>query len=128
MKAAVNGVLTVSVVDGWVAEGPEHGVSGWLLDKVMDAPVPEEDQDARDLQALYRVLFSEVIPTYYQDRSRWTGMMRACIEMAHHRFCTWRMLADYYREMYIENETSDRAAIPNWMAPHRPLRSSHGEL
>lgn len=111
MKAAVNGVLNVSVVDGWVAEGPEHCVSGWLLDKVLEQPVSEVDQDDHDLKALYQVLYSEVIPTYYQDRPRWIRMMRACIDMSHHQFCTWRMLDEYYRKMYAAHEAAEGAFI-----------------
>ena len=75
MKAAINGVLNLSVVDGWVGEGPQHGVSGWLLDTHHDNINPEE-QNLQDPQALYRVLIEEVIPTYYESRDDWLDMMR----------------------------------------------------
>ncbi|HHX51293.1 MAG TPA: hypothetical protein GX711_07630 [Clostridia bacterium] len=100
MKAAMNGVLNVSVVDGWVAEGPEHGISGWLLDEVLKNELPHEDQDAYDLRALFQVLNSEIIPIYYQDRSRWEEMMRASIEMAQDKFTTRRMFQQYWQQMY----------------------------
>lgn len=53
MKAAMNGVLNLSVVDGWVGEGPQHGVSGWLLDAHYSASDPHL-QNSNDLDTLYR--------------------------------------------------------------------------
>lgn len=100
MKAALNGVLNLSVVDGWVVEGVEHGVSGWLLEH--EEENEHLDEDERDLQALYRVLLTEVIPTYYENHSRWQEMMRASIEMAEWKFSSERMILDYYESMYKE--------------------------
>ncbi len=100
MKAAVNGVLNLSVVDGWVAEGPQHGVSGWLLCTVCGKTSASVSQDERDQQALYNVLLTEVIPTYYTDHSRWHNMMRASIDMANYQFSSHRMLREYYDVMY----------------------------
>lgn len=103
MKAAVNGVLNLSVVDGWVGEGPQHGISGWLIDGVTKGG-PEREQDEEDLRALYKVLINEVIPTYYNDRTRWVDMMRASIDMAHWQFSSRRMIQEYYDLMYQEEE------------------------
>jgi len=100
MKAAMNGVLNLSVIDGWIAEGPQHGVSGWLLEHQEDEKHLEEDE--RDLQALYRILLDEVIPIYYQDPSRWREMMRASIEMSQWKFSAERMIRDYYDQIYTQ--------------------------
>ncbi len=100
MKAAMNGVLNLSVVDGWVAEGPTHEVSGWLLDEVSKSLPEKETEDERDLQALYHLLYHSIIPTYYDDRKRWIEMMRASIEMAEHQFSGKRMIEDYYQKLY----------------------------
>ena len=101
MKAAVNGVLNLSVVDGWVAEGLQHGLSGWLMCTVCGRTAHRaENQDEQDLQALYNVLLTEVIPTYYDDRSRWNKMIRASIDMAHYQFSSHRMLREYYDVIY----------------------------
>ena len=100
MKAAVNGVLNLSVLDGWVAEGLQHGVSGWLLCSICGKEVHAENQDEYDLQRLYEVLLSEVVPTYYKDKSRWHNMMRSSIDMAHYQFSSHRMLREYYDVMY----------------------------
>jgi len=60
----------------------------------------EHDQDAYDLKALYRVLFTEVIPIFYQDRQRWLRMMRASIDMSVHQFSSHRMVQEYYHSLY----------------------------
>lgn len=100
MKAAINGVLNLSVVDGWVAEGPQHGVSGFLLCTVCGKNTHEANQDEHDLRALYNVLLNEVLPTFYNNRSRWHNMMRASIDMAHYQFSSHRMLREYFDVLY----------------------------
>lgn len=102
MKAAINGVLNLSVVDGWVAEGPQHGVSGFLLCTICEKAIHNANQDERDLRALYNVLLNEVIPIYYNDRSRWLNMMRASIDMAHYQFSSHRMLREYFDVLYAK--------------------------
>jgi hypothetical protein len=52
MKAAMNGTLNLSVLDGWWPEGSEHGVTGWAIGDGSEGP----DQDHRDLRALYETL------------------------------------------------------------------------
>lgn len=99
MKAAMNGVINFSVVDGWVAEGLQHGVSGWLLEQA--AKQSEAwDQDEKDLQELYQVLFNEIIPTYYYQRDRWQEMMVASIDMAQWQFSSARMIKEYFDVIY----------------------------
>ncbi|HTJ43363.1 MAG TPA: alpha-glucan family phosphorylase [Kofleriaceae bacterium] len=105
MKAAMNGVLNLSILDGWWPEGCRHGETGW---KIGD-PDPHEDGlddahaasiDARDRGRLYDVLEHEVVPTYYDDRARWTRMMRASIAMSSWHFSSDRMVQDYVRRIY----------------------------
>lgn len=115
MKAAVNGVLNLSVVDGWVAEGPQHGVSGWLLCTVCGRSGHNVSQDEHDLRTLYNVLLNEVLPTYYGDANRWHNMMRASIDMAHYQFSSHRMLREYYDVLYhktIECQEKDVCIAP----------------
>jgi starch phosphorylase len=120
MKAAMNGVLNLSVVDGWVGEGPQHGISGWLLDCNVKEPTPK-GQDEHDLQALYNVLFNEVVPTFYEDRDRWVDMMRASIDMSHYKFSSLRMIREYYELLYHPViEQKDEITAP-WMIPRRPV-------
>lgn len=100
MKAAMNGVLNLSVVDGWVGEGVQHGISGWLINTAARESLDEDEQDEQDLRELYSVLLEEVIPTYYHDRERWYELMRGSIDMSHWQFSTNRMIREYYDLMY----------------------------
>jgi len=95
MKAAMNGTLNLSVLDGWWPEGCEHGVTGWAIG---DGPVAG-DPDAHDLRALYDTLEREVLPGFAHP-ARWTRMMRASIRMAVERFSAERMVEEYFRRLY----------------------------
>lgn len=96
MKAAMNGVLNCSVLDGWWPEGCEHGVTGWQIGGGYEG----EDQDAHDQEDLIRVLTQEVVPTYYEQPHRWRQMMRCSIEMSEQKFSAARMLSEYYSKLY----------------------------
>lgn len=96
MKAALNGVLNLSVLDGWWPEGCLHGVTGWQFGGGYEGP----EQTMVDAVSLYEVLLQEVIPIFYEDRNRWVEMMRASIAMARHRFSTERVLTEYYNLLY----------------------------
>jgi len=100
MKAAMNGVLNLSVLDGWWAEACVHGVNGW---QIGDGAVREssELQDAADLAALHRTLLEEVMPTY-ENRPRWTRMMQSAIATAKQGFSAERMVLQYYDELYSQ--------------------------
>jgi starch phosphorylase len=103
MKAAMNGVLNLSILDGWWPEGCRHGETGWRIgDEAGDGrdPAGHLEQDRRDSADLYRVLGEEVLPCYYDHRERWLEMMEASIAMARWRFSSDRMVEDYYRELY----------------------------
>ncbi len=98
MKAAANGALNVSVLDGWWDEACEHGVNGWQFGDRREAR--HEGDDMKDLGALEHVLSYEVLPTYEKDRPRWIRMMRAAISMAVKDFSGERMLLDYETHLY----------------------------
>ncbi len=93
MKAAMNGVLNCSILDGWWAEACEHGVNGWAIGDAGSG------DDAADLAALHRTLGEEVLPAW-ADRPRWTRMMRASIAMAVSRFSSDRMVREYFEKLY----------------------------
>lgn len=115
MKAAINGVLNLSIVDGWVGEGPQHGVSGWLINNIARGE-SNLDQDKEDLKALYEILTGEVIQTYYNDRTRWIDMMLSCVDMAHWQFSSQRMIREYYDLMYQEEEFRTEGEMDNYQA------------
>ena len=104
MKAAVNGVLNVSVLDGWWNEGYSEE-RGWAIghgEEYSDA----EYQDRVDSQALFNLLENEVIPCFYDRQNggkapeRWIQMMKASMQMAIERFSTHRMVCDYETQFY----------------------------
>ena len=99
MKAAMNGVLNLSTLDGWWPEAAQHGVNGWQIGDGFESP-NEAEQDAHDLASLYRVLLDEVVPTYYEDRERWLEMMRASVASTRDRFSAARMVRDYVGRLY----------------------------
>ena len=101
MKAALNGVLNLSVLAGWWPEGCLHGVNGWQFGGGYEGP----EQTMVDALSLYEVLLEEVIPKYYEDRTGWQEMMRASISMAMHRFSAKRMLTEYQNLMYQPSTT-----------------------
>lgn len=96
MKAAMNGVLNLSILDGWWPEGCRHGETGWQIGDGYEG----EDCDEKDSASLYKVLTGEVLPTYYDNRGKWVKMMGASIEMSTWNFSAARMLEQYYALMY----------------------------
>jgi starch phosphorylase len=103
MKAAMNGVLNCSILDGWWPEACQHGLNGWAIgDDLVPATVAE--QDKRDAEFLAKVLLNEVIPTYYNDHNKWVAMMQASIETITKRFSVETMLNDYYEKLYAPSK------------------------
>jgi starch phosphorylase len=100
MKAALNGVMNFSVLDGWWPEACRHGENGWAIgDGTEGAP----DQDERDLRALHDTLANDVLPAY-ADRARWVDMMQASIETVQERFSSDRMVREYFDRLYTPAE------------------------
>ena len=103
-KAAVNGALNLSSLDGWWREG-YNGRNGWAIGQDVD-PVDGDSQDAADASALYDLLENEVVPLYYVERSaddlpgEWLGMVRESIRTLAPAFSMRRMVKDYIRLMY----------------------------
>lgn len=99
MKAAMNGVLNLSILDGWWPEACNHGVNGWQFGDGVES----EDIDfidKHDSKALYNTLINEVIPTYYSNRDKWVDMMKNSILSTKDFFSVKRMLDEYYTKMY----------------------------
>src|SRR5437667_239449 len=93
MKAALNGALNFSVLDGWWPEVCRHGENGWAIGDSGDT-----DQ-ARELDALYGTLEREILPAW-ADRARWLAMMEASIATVEERFSAERMVREYFARLY----------------------------
>jgi starch phosphorylase len=98
MKAAMNGVLNLSVLDGWWAEGFE-GDNGWAFGW-KDPSDDSEAADAHDADDFYRILADEVAPMYYRRDTdgvppEWVERMRRSLISSLVRFSSHRMVADY---------------------------------
>ncbi|MBL9032612.1 MAG: alpha-glucan family phosphorylase [Phycisphaerae bacterium] len=98
MKAALNGVPSLSVLDGWWLEGCVEGVTGWAIGT--DRGVGEGD-DSRDAADLFDALERRVLPTYYGDRERFVGVMRHAIGVNGAYFNTHRMVQEYVAKAYF---------------------------
>lgn len=104
-KAAINGVLNFSVLDGWWREG-YNGQNGWAIGKDSDDDNVDL-QDEADAESLYDQLENEIIPQYYHIRSsdglpgEWIGRVKASIQTIGPQFCTRRMVTEYLERMYL---------------------------
>jgi starch phosphorylase len=99
MKAAHNGVPSLSVLDGWWLEGHAEGVTGWAIgdrDRNIMA-VPQYESDAADL---YYKLETKILPLYRDDPIQWAEIMRYTIALNASFFNTQRMLMEYLMYAY----------------------------
>jgi len=97
MKAALNGVLNLSVLDGWWIEACVDGVTGWSI----GADAASEVDAARAAGDLYAKLESIVLPLYYGDPAGWRAMMKQAIGNIASYFNTHRMMRRYATEAYL---------------------------
>lgn len=95
MKAAFNGVPSLSVLDGWWIEGCIEGVTGWAIGDGSGTV------GADDAQSLYDKLEQVVLPLYYEKRQDWIGVMKGAIAMNASFFNSHRMMRRYATEAYI---------------------------
>lgn len=98
MKAAFNGVPSLSVLDGWWVEGWEEGVTGWAIGDD-HAPTSYEREWKEDAAALYAALETKVLPAF-QDRAGWSKVMANTIAKNASRFNTLRMVREYAEQWF----------------------------
>jgi starch phosphorylase len=96
MKAALNGVLNMSVLDGWWIEAHIEGVTGWAIGNSQEKA--DGGTHARDL---YHKLGQVALPLYYENRARWIFMMKQSISKIGSYFNSQRMMRRYATEAYI---------------------------
>jgi starch phosphorylase len=102
MKAAHNGVMNFSVLDGWWIEGHIEGFTGWSIGGMPTETSAAGSSDAEDASDLYFKLENLIIPKYYNpDKSGWSRMMKNAISKNAYYFNSHRMMRRYVTEAYI---------------------------
>ncbi|MEM1985972.1 MAG: alpha-glucan family phosphorylase [Nitrososphaeria archaeon] len=101
MKAAHNGVINFSVLDGWWIEGWIEGVTGWSIGPEPWENVSVEERRARELDDLYGKLDYVIVPLFYRRRSEWIRMMKNSIGKIASYFNSHRMMHRYVTEAYL---------------------------
>lgn len=102
MKAALNGVPSLSVLDGWWIEGCIEGVTGWAIE--------DRDRAEEEAASMYEKLESAILPLYYKDGAGWRKMMQTTIAMNGSFFNTQRMLEQYVTNAYYPEKKASYSA------------------
>jgi len=104
MKAALNGVPSLSILDGWWIEGWIEGVTGWAIE--------DHDEEEGEAESLYDHLEKTILPLYTQQREQWLRIMRSTIALNGSYFNTQRMLEQYVLNAYFpEDAVSEKNAV-----------------
>ncbi len=102
MKAALNGVPSLSILDGWWFEGCIEHVTGWAIGEATPTNANSEERARRDAQSLYEKLDKVVLPTFHERREDWLRIMRHTIALNASQFNTQRMVQEYVLKAYFE--------------------------
>ena len=98
MKAALNGVPSLSVLDGWWPEGWIEGVTGWSIGT--SGPPEMESDRAEELSSLYNKLRYVILPLYYGSPTNYARVMRSTIAVNGSYFTAQRMVQQYAQTAY----------------------------
>lgn len=101
MKAALNGVPSLSVLDGWWLEGHTEGVTGWSIGQREIGPAPTADRSAADASSLYDKLERCIAPMFYREPDQFADVMRHAIAFNGSFFNSHRMLQEYVAKAYV---------------------------
>jgi starch phosphorylase len=97
MKAALNGVPSLSVLDGWWVEGCYEGVTGWAIGLEKNPADP-----TLEMTSLYEKLEKQILPAYYDRRQLYVAVMRSAIALNGSFFSAQRMVEQYARNAYFQ--------------------------
>jgi starch phosphorylase len=103
MKAALNGVPSLSILDGWWIEGCIEGVTGWAIEDGAD--------DAEEAISLYKKLETAVVPLYLEAPEKWARLMRTTLAFNGSYFNTNRMVKQYTRNAYYPMHLVEQAGV-----------------
>jgi starch phosphorylase len=103
MKAALNGVPSLSILDGWWIEGCIEGQTGWAIE--------DGANDAEEATSLYKKLETAVVPLYLEAPEKWGRLMRTTLAFNGSYFNTNRMVKQYTRNSYYPVKLVERAKV-----------------
>jgi len=103
MKAAMNGVPSLSILDGWWIEGCIEGVTGWAIE--------DGANDQEEAQSLYAKLETAVVPLYLGAKEKWARLMRTTLAFNGSYFNTYRMVKQYTRNAYYPERLAEMAKV-----------------
>jgi starch phosphorylase len=103
MKAALNGVPSLSILDGWWIEGCIEGVTGWAIE--------DGASDEEEATSLYKKLETAVVPLYLDGAEKWARLMRTTLAFNGSYFNTNRMVKQYTRNSYYPVTLLERATV-----------------
>lgn len=107
MKAALNGVPSFSILDGWWVEGHIEGVTGWAIGEA----VGEESNSVAEAASLYDKLESVILPLFYKEPDKFAQVQRSAITLNGSFFNTQRMIWQYLRNAYANGASPARAGL-----------------
>jgi len=124
MKAAINGVLNLSVMDGWWGEGYD-GHNGWAI-KPVSENLDEARRNFEESRTLYELLQDHVIPTYYRRGEmgyspEWIRMAKRAVASILPRFSSTRMVSEYLSKFYLPATRQGRRYAESDFEPARRL-------
>jgi starch phosphorylase len=103
MKAALNGVPSLSILDGWWIEGWIEGFTGWAIE--------DGANDAEEAASLYEKLETAVVPLYLEEPEKWARLMRTTLAFNGSYFNTNRMVKQYTRNAYYPVKLIEKAKV-----------------
>jgi starch phosphorylase len=108
MKAAMNGVPSFSVRDGWWLEGHFEGVTGWSIGGLEDEP----SDSVAEAASLYDKLENTILPLYHRRPDAFAEIMRATIALNASFFNSQRMMSQYMQNAYLPSDRSGHWFLP----------------
>jgi len=100
MTASMNGSVNFSTNDGWIVEFINHGNNGFVVPPLDYENMHVQDQDQYDLDQLYKILYEEILPLYYDQKHTWREVVKNSMKDVRFKFNSNRMAHEYYELLY----------------------------
>jgi starch phosphorylase len=100
MTASMNGAVNFSTNDGWIVEFINHGNNGFVVPPLDYENMHDQEQDQYDLDQLYKILYEEILPLYYDQQHTWREVVKNSMKDVRFKFNSNRMAHEYYELLY----------------------------